>query len=65
MMLWLRNLVEEFVGRLAESLQPLDLSQSEIRLGDEPAFCRDLVLNEVILSPRGCESPASLPRPSP
>ena len=53
------NLVEEFVSCLADALQPLDLSQSEIRIGDEPAFCRDLVLNEVIL-----RSGVANPRPA-
>src|SRR5512133_3562145 len=47
----LLDLVEKFVSRLAEPLQPVDLSQSELRIGDEPAFCRDLVLNEVIFRP--------------
>src|SRR5215510_3671301 len=43
------NLVEKFIHRFAGALQPVDLSQSQLRIGDEPAFCRDLVLNEIIL----------------
>src|SRR5882724_372030 len=51
MPLRLSNLVQKFVSCLADALQSLDLSQAEIRLGDEPTFCRDLVLNEVIFRP--------------
>src|SRR6266850_8564598 len=46
----LLNLVEEFIHRLADALLSLDLSQSQLRIGHEPAFCCDLVLNEIILS---------------
>src|SRR6266404_7852734 len=46
----LLNLVEEFIHSLADALLSLDLSQSQLRTGDEPAFCCDLVLNEIILS---------------
>src|SRR5882724_12186989 len=46
----LLNLVEKFVSCLTDALQSIDLSQSELRIGHEPAFCRDLVLNEIILS---------------
>src|SRR6266850_3461685 len=46
----LLNLVEEFIHRLADALLSLDLSQSQLRIGHEPAFCGDLVLNEIILS---------------
>src|SRR5882672_11671985 len=46
----LLNLVEEFVSCLADALQTVNLSQSQLRIGHEPAFCRDLVLNEIILS---------------
>src|SRR6185436_1560794 len=55
----LLDLVEKFVSRLAESLQPVDLSQSELRIGHEPAFGRDLVLDEVIF-----RSWAANPRPA-
>src|SRR5882724_12686830 len=47
----LLNLVEEFIHRLADAILSLDLSQSQLRIGDEPAFCRDLVLNEVVFRP--------------
>src|SRR5262249_17757248 len=45
----LTNLVEEFVDRLADTLQPFDLRHRQIGIGDVPAFRRDLVFDEVIL----------------
>src|SRR5262245_53542737 len=45
----LANLVEEFVHGLADTLQPENLRHRQIRIGDVPAFRRDLVLDEVSL----------------
>src|SRR5262245_1687354 len=53
------NLVEEFLDGFADALQPIDLSQREIRIGNKPAFCGDLVLDEVVLRPG-----AANPRPA-
>src|SRR5436190_2942094 len=39
------------VNRPSDARLPLDISQSEIRIGDEPAFCRYLVLDEVVFRP--------------
>jgi hypothetical protein len=44
----LLNLVEEFLSRFADALQPLDLSQSKIRLSDKPTVRCDLVLDEIV-----------------
>src|SRR5262245_39604702 len=43
------DLVEEFVDCLADALEPENLRHRQIRIGDVPAFGRDLVLDEVIL----------------
>src|SRR5262245_35576621 len=45
----LADLVKKFVHGLAYALQPLNLRHSQIRIGDVPAFCRDLMFGEVIL----------------
>ena len=40
----------------------VDLSQSELRIGDEPTFRCDLVLNEVIFRPRAANPRPAFPR---
>src|SRR6478736_10460439 len=56
------NLVEEFVHGLADTLQPEDLCHREIRIGDIPAFRRDLVLDEVILCAWTANAGPAVPR---
>src|SRR5262249_33919327 len=62
MPLWLSNLVEEFVQSLADTLQPENLRHRQIRIGDVPAFRRDLVLDEVILRSRTANARPTVPR---
>src|SRR5262249_40380239 len=45
----LRNLVEEFIDRLADALEPVNLRHRQIWMSDVPAFRRDLVLGEIVL----------------
>jgi hypothetical protein len=58
----LRNFFEKFVNRLARLLQSIDLSQREIRIGDEPTFCGYLVLNEVIFRSGASNARPAFPR---
>src|SRR5262245_5265542 len=44
----LSNLVEEFLSGLADALHALDVPHRQIRMGDVPAFCRDLVLGDPV-----------------
>src|SRR5690242_7411309 len=53
------DLVQEFVHRLTDTLEPTDLGHCQIGMGDVPAFCRDLVPGEVVLRLR-----AANPRPA-
>src|SRR6185295_8870669 len=55
------DFVEELVHRLADALEPIDLSQTELRIGDEPAVGRDLVLDEVIFRPGAPDPRPALP----
>ena len=55
------DLVEEFVQRLADALEPSGLRHRQIRTGDVPGIRRELVLNEPVLDRSGCEFPA-IPR---
>src|SRR6185295_7930651 len=57
----LLNLVEEFVSCLTDAFQSLDLSQCQIRLCHEPAFCRYLVLNEIVFCSRVADSRPAFP----
>src|SRR5215467_8903842 len=45
----LLNLVEEFLGGLADALQAQDMPHGEIRMGDVPANRRDLVFGNPVL----------------
>ncbi len=56
------DLVQQLVNRFSDARLPLDISQSEIRLGDEPAFCRDLVLDEVVFRPGISNARPAFPR---
>ena len=44
----LADFVEEFLNRLADALQPSALGHRQIGMGDEPAFCGDLVLDDPV-----------------
>src|SRR6185436_4208344 len=48
----LSNLVEEFFSRLADALQPSNVPHRQIRMGDVPVFCRDLVLSDPVFHRR-------------
>src|SRR6185312_10232287 len=56
------DLVQQLVHRVADALVPLDLSQTELRVGNEPAFCRYLVLNEVVFRPGTANPRPAFPR---
>src|SRR5262245_13371096 len=53
------NLVEEFLGGLADALDVVDVPYRQIRMGDVPAFCRDLVLSDPVFH-RGVAKPRKL-----
>ena len=55
------DLVQELVHRLADALQPPGLRHRQIRVGDVPAFGRDLVLGEVVLRLRAADPRPALP----
>src|SRR5262249_41233573 len=42
------NLVEELLSGLADALHAVDVPYRQIRMGDVPAFCRDLVLGDPV-----------------
>src|SRR5215510_540573 len=48
----LSNLVEEFFNRLTRALHACGLRHRQIRMGDKPAFCGDLVRDDPILDLR-------------
>src|SRR5262245_5062561 len=43
------NLVEEFLNRLTRTLHACGLRHRQIRMGDVPAFCCDLMLDDPVL----------------
>src|SRR6186997_723507 len=53
------DLVQELVHSLTDSLEPIGLCHRHIRVGDVPAFCRDLVAGKVVFRLR-----AANPRPA-
>jgi hypothetical protein len=53
------DLVQEFVHRLTDALEPTDVCHRQIRMGNVPAFCCDLVAGEVVFRLR-----AANPRPA-
>src|SRR5262249_1860325 len=55
----LSNLVEKFLSGLADALHAVDVPYRQIRVGDVPAFCRDLVLSDPVLH-RGVAKPWKL-----
>src|SRR5215213_2129252 len=57
------DLVQELLDRLAYALQPSRLRHRQV-IGDVPAFCRDLVLGEVVLCLRAADPRPALPRRS-
>src|SRR5262249_31494805 len=44
----LSNLVEEFLNGLADALHAGDVPYRQIRMGDVPTFCRDLMLSDPV-----------------
>src|SRR5262249_8571391 len=46
------DLVEKLVDRLTDALQPQDVPHGEIRIGDVPADCRDLMFYNPVLHRR-------------
>src|SRR5262249_30509690 len=44
----LSNLVEEFLSGFADALYVVDVPYRQIRMGDVPSFCRDLVLDNPV-----------------
>src|SRR5262245_56875193 len=56
------NLVAKLVYRLGDALVPQDLRHRQVRIGDVPAFRRDLVLDEVILRSWAANSRPAVPR---
>jgi hypothetical protein len=57
----LPDFVEELLHRLADALVPLDLRHGEVRIGDIPAFRRDLMLDQVILRSRAANAWPAVP----
>src|SRR5262245_44699193 len=55
----LSNLVEEFFSGLADALHAVDVPYRQVRMGDVPAFCRDLVLSDPVFH-RGVSKPRKL-----
>src|SRR6188472_4384978 len=53
------ELVQELVRGLTDALEPADVRHRQIRVGDVPTFCIDLVTGEVVLRAR-----AANPRPA-
>ena len=53
----LRNLVEEFVDRLADVLEPSRLRRGQVRTVDVPGLGRDLVLGNPVRRRHGLRIP--------